>query len=131
MAVLALLVAMVVIVDTDWEVSHEVTIAASPSIVWSLLINAEGYAEWNRYSSNIKGRIAEGEVVWIEAHLDNDKVITSTLTAVITVRHFRTIYEKEDFLCVECFVKRNYVELMALDQIMLLESPLYTVRTER
>ena len=36
MAVLALFVAMTVIIDTDWEVSHEVTIAASPSIVWSL-----------------------------------------------------------------------------------------------
>ena len=72
MAVLALFVAMTVIIDTDWEVSHEVTIAASPSIVWSLLINAEGYAEWNRYSPNIKGRIAEGEVVWVEAHLYNE-----------------------------------------------------------
>ena len=67
----------------------------------------------------------------IEANLDDDKIITSTLTAVITVRHFRTIYEKEDFLFVECFVNRNYVEFMALEQIMLLESPLYTARMER
>ena len=66
----------------------------------------------------------------IEANLDDDEVITSTLTAVITVWHFRTIYEREDFLCVECFVKRNYVELMALEQIMLLESPLCTARME-
>ena len=29
----------------------------------------------------------------------------------MTIGHFQTIYESEDFLCVECFVKRNYAEI--------------------
>ena len=47
----------------------------------------------------------------IEANLEDDKVITSTLNAVMTIGHFQTIYESEDFLCVECFVKRNCTEI--------------------
>ena len=47
----------------------------------------------------------------IEANLDDDKVITSTLNAVMTIGHFQTIYESEDFLGIECFVKRNYAEI--------------------
>ena len=34
----------------------------------------------------------------IEANLEDDKVITSTLNAVMTIGHFQTIYESEDFL---------------------------------
>ena len=33
----------------------------------------------------------------------------------MTIRHFQTIYENEDFLCVECFVKRNYAEIDGSD----------------
>ena len=47
----------------------------------------------------------------IEANLEDDKVITSTLTAVMIIGHFQTIYESEDFLGIECFVKRNYAEI--------------------
>ena len=48
------------------------TIAADPSIIWSVLIDLERYPEWNRYSPNVEGRIAVGEVVWVEAHLDEE-----------------------------------------------------------
>ncbi|MEC8284888.1 MAG: hypothetical protein VXZ27_11100 [SAR324 cluster bacterium] len=51
----------------------------------------------------------------IEANLEDDKVITSTLNAVMTIGHFQTIYESEDFLCVECFVKQNYAEIDGSD----------------
>ena len=51
----------------------------------------------------------------IEANLEDDKVITSTLNAVMTIGHFQTIYESEDFLCVECFVKRNCAEIECSD----------------
>ena len=47
----------------------------------------------------------------IEANLEDDKVITSTLNAVMTIGHFQIIYESEEFLCIECFVKRNYTEI--------------------
>ena len=67
-----LIVAATVLIDSDWEVSHEVIIAADTSIVWSLLIDIERYHEWNRYSPNVKGRIVVGEVVWVEAHLDEE-----------------------------------------------------------
>ena len=33
----------------------------------------------------------------------------------MTIGHFQTIYESEDFLCVECFVKRNYAEIDGSD----------------
>lgn len=60
------------IIDSDWEVSYPIAIAASPAIVWEVLTDLERYPEWNRYSPNVKGRIAVGEVVSVEAHLDNE-----------------------------------------------------------
>ena len=47
----------------------------------------------------------------IEANLEDDKISTSTLTAVMIIGHFQTIYESIDFLGIECFVKRNYAEI--------------------
>jgi uncharacterized protein YndB with AHSA1/START domain len=60
------------IIDSDWEVSYPITITASPAIVWEVLTDLERYPEWNRYSPNVSGQIAVGEVVWVEAHLDNE-----------------------------------------------------------
>lgn len=65
-----LIVASTFMLDSDWEVSHQMVIEADTSIVWSLLVDLERYSEWNRYSPNVKGRAVEGEVVWVEAHLD-------------------------------------------------------------
>lgn len=59
-------------INTDWEVSHEVEIQASPDRVWALLSELDRYGEWNRYSPKVKGKFAVGEVVWVEAHLDNE-----------------------------------------------------------
>lgn len=71
-AALVVLIAMPFLIDSDWEVSHQITIAAEPSIVWSLLVDLKRYPEWNRYSPNVEGRVAVGEEVWVEAHLDNE-----------------------------------------------------------
>ena len=37
-----------------------------------MLTDLERYPEWNRYSPNVSGKIAVGEVVWVEAHLDSE-----------------------------------------------------------
>ena len=58
--------------DTDWEVSHTIDIDAKPSIVWGLLVDLDGYSKWNRYSPNVTGILAEGEVLVVEAHLDDE-----------------------------------------------------------
>ena len=58
--------------DTDWEVSHTIDIDAKPSTVWGLLVDLDGYSEWNRYSPNVTGILAEGEVLVVEAHLDDE-----------------------------------------------------------
>ncbi|MFK8021692.1 MAG: SRPBCC family protein [Pseudomonadales bacterium] len=71
-AVVVLMMAATFVIDSDWEVRHEVVIAAEPSTVWSLLIDIERYPEWNRYSPKVTGRVEVGEVVWVEAHLNEE-----------------------------------------------------------
>lgn len=71
-AVVLLLVTTTFLIDSDWEVSHQVNIAAGPPVVWSLLTDLERYPEWNRYSPRVTGKVAVGEVVWVEAHLDDE-----------------------------------------------------------
>ena len=60
------------LIDTDWEVSHTIDIEAKPSTVWDLLVNLDGYPQWNRYSPTVTGILAEGEVLVVEAHLDDE-----------------------------------------------------------
>ena len=57
---LALFFASVFFIDSDWEVSHQVTIAADAALVWDVLVDLERYPEWNRYSPNVVGRVAVG-----------------------------------------------------------------------
>ena len=71
-------------VDSDWEVSHEIAVAASPSVVWEVLIDLDRYPEWNRYSPIVRGRVAVGEVIWVEAHLDDE--IQHVQNIVISVK---------------------------------------------
>ena len=71
--------------DSDWEVIHEIDVAASPAVVWEVLIDLDRYPEWNRYSPNVRGRVAVGEVISVEAHLDDEiqhvqNVVTSVKT---------------------------------------------------
>lgn len=72
------------LIDSDWEVSHEVDIGADVSIVWGLLVDTENYSEWNRYSPKVEGKISVGEVVWIEAHLDDE--VQRVKNVVLTVK---------------------------------------------
>lgn len=60
------------LINSDWEVQHRVEIDASPEIVWQLLVDLPGYTQWNRYSPSVQGTLAVGEVVWVQAHLDNE-----------------------------------------------------------
>lgn len=71
------------IIDTDWEVSHTVEIDATPSTVWNLLVNLEAYSQWNRYSPSVTGTLAEGEVVVVEAHLDDEVQYVKSLVLSI------------------------------------------------
>tara|TARA_R110002073_G_scaffold217871_1_gene378164 strand:+ start:536 stop:757 length:222 start_codon:yes stop_codon:yes gene_type:complete len=58
LAVCVLVVAAMFLIDSDWEVRHEIVIAADTATVWSLLADIERYPEWNRYSPNVTGRVA-------------------------------------------------------------------------
>lgn len=60
------------LIDTDWEVSHQIEIDAKPSVVWGLLVDLDAYSQWNRYSPSVTGTLAEGEVLVVEAHLDDE-----------------------------------------------------------
>ena len=59
-------------INTDWEVSHEITMNAQPETAWAILADLDNYQQWNRYSPKVSGKFAEGEIVWVEAHLDDD-----------------------------------------------------------
>jgi uncharacterized membrane protein len=81
--VVAALVLATCFIDTDWEVSHQVVIEANSAEVWEVLVNLERYPQWNRYSPNVTGKVAVGEVVWVEAHLDNEvQRVENIVTAV-------------------------------------------------
>lgn len=58
--------------NPSWEVEHRVEISASRAHVWSLLTDLENYAQWNRYSPRVEGKLQVGEVVWVESHLDDE-----------------------------------------------------------
>jgi hypothetical protein len=88
--VVAALVLATCFIDTDWEVSHQVVIEANSSEVWEVLIDLERYPQWNRYSPNVTGQVAVGEVVWVEAHLNNE---------VQRVENFVTVVKPEQELC--------------------------------
>ena len=60
------------LINTEWEVSHELDIDAPPAVVWSLLADLSTYPQWNRYSPKVSGTLAVGEEVWVEAHLDDE-----------------------------------------------------------
>lgn len=82
---LVLVIAGMYFVDSDWEVSHEIVVATSPSLVWGILVDLDRYPEWNRYSPIVRGRVEVGEVIWVEAHLDDEiqhvqNVVTSVKT---------------------------------------------------
>ena len=77
-------IAAIYFIDSDWEVSHEIVVAASPSVVWEVLVDLDRYPEWNRYSPVVSGRVAVGEVIWVEAHLDDE--IQHVQNIVISVK---------------------------------------------
>ena len=47
----------------------------------------------------------------IEANIEDDKVIVSSRNQTTTISPFKTIFENENFVCIECFVRRHYDEL--------------------
>jgi uncharacterized protein YndB with AHSA1/START domain len=77
-------IAGIFFVDSDWDVSHEITVAASPTVVWEVLVDLDRYPEWNRYSPTIRGSVAVGEEIWVEAHLDDE--IQHVQNIVISVK---------------------------------------------
>ena len=77
-------IVVICFVDSDWEVSHEIVVAASSSVVWEVLVDLDRYPEWNRYSPIVRGRVAVGEVIWVEAHLDDE--IQHVQNIVISVK---------------------------------------------
>ncbi len=65
-------VVAVLLIDTDWEVQHQVLIEADTATVWSVLVDIERYPQWNHYSPQVTGRIEEGATVWVEANLGTE-----------------------------------------------------------
>lgn len=84
-----LALATLFLVDSDWEVSHQITVAASPSVVWEVLIDLDRYPEWNRYSPSVRGRMGVGEVIWVEAHLDNE--VKHVQNIVISIKPYQEL----------------------------------------
>ncbi len=81
--VLVALLAATFVIDSDWEVSHQVSIDGSRTEVWDVLVDLERYPEWNRYSPNVRGKVAVGEIVWVEAHLKNEvRQVENVVTVV-------------------------------------------------
>jgi uncharacterized protein YndB with AHSA1/START domain len=73
--ILVVLVALLitpVLINTDWEISHEIVIKAPPESVWPWLADLKTYPQWNRYSPNVTGTLEIGSVVWVEARLGNE-----------------------------------------------------------
>lgn len=55
------------------RMSTEIEIAASPQMVWGLLVDFEGYSQWNEWLPELHGEAVEGEravaKVWLNAEL--------------------------------------------------------------
>ncbi|MEH6549357.1 MAG: SRPBCC domain-containing protein [Pseudomonadales bacterium] len=90
LAIISLVFVSMFVVDSSWEVEHRIEISARKSTIWTLLSELENYSQWNRYSPSVEGELAVGEVVWVEAHLDNE--IQRVQNIVLTV-------EPEQELC--------------------------------
>ena len=74
-SVLLILMALVItsaLIDSDWEVSHELVIHAPPAKVWPWLADLKTYPQWNRYSPNVTGTLEVGSVIWVEARLGEE-----------------------------------------------------------
>ncbi len=103
-AVLVLVVALLVgasLASPRWEVEHRVEIAASPAVVWRVLSDLEGYADWNTYSPRVEGTLRVGEIVRVEAHLDDEvRVVDNLVTAVVPQRTL-------------CWQSRNWYRFLA------------------
>jgi uncharacterized protein YndB with AHSA1/START domain len=86
-AVLVAVLALPLLIDTDWEVSRETTIDAQPEAVWRWMADLDSYPKWNRYSRRVDGILAEGEVVLVEAHLDDEvQLVENRILSVIPER---------------------------------------------
>jgi uncharacterized protein YndB with AHSA1/START domain len=99
--ILFLLLSSQFFINSDWEVSHQVTIAADTATVWSVLVDLDSYPQWNRYSPTIKGRMAVGEMVWVEAHLDDE---------IRRVQNFIVSIKPQEELC---WQSADWYELLA------------------
>jgi hypothetical protein len=60
----------------------EVNIRASPSTVWSILVDANAYPRWNSTVSGIDGQIREGERLRLRVP-GTDRAFTPTVSGVI------------------------------------------------
>ncbi len=51
-----------------------ITINAKPEHIWSFLTNAEGFPRWNSTISSIKGKIALGEKIELQARIAPERI---------------------------------------------------------
>ena len=76
-------IAVLMLGCSSWEVEHRIEIAASPQTVWRLLTDLEGYPAWNPYSPRVEGKLVVGEVVLVEAHLEDEvRLVENVVTEI-------------------------------------------------
>jgi hypothetical protein len=67
----------------SWETEHAIVIDAPPDAVWAVLVDLDGYADWNSYSPGAAGEVREGGVVTITAQLgDEVRIVDNRVTRV-------------------------------------------------
>jgi hypothetical protein len=62
------------------------TINASPERIWSLLIDADGYASWNPAVVSLDGRIAAGEKIELISTVNPKRTFSLTVTSLDPMR---------------------------------------------
>jgi hypothetical protein len=89
-AILALLCLLLVLYFLGRKTFHtEITIPADPEIVWSVLMDATGYKDWNPLLVPIEGNLKEGEKLKYRMTQPNGK------QSVLTSRVIKLIEHKE------------------------------------
>lgn len=92
----------------------EINIAASPAVVWAVLVDFERHGEWNPFAISISGKLAVGEK--LSMHLNRPRPTGMVFYPVVTrVEPEKTFRFLGQFVIPDLFSGEHIFELEAID----------------